>query len=99
MLYDKRWDKQIKADPLTIESLIAWLEKRDPKATYRYEDCEGGCLYGQYMAAMGFPWLEACGKSNNTAIGAFESQVYYDVASEKPRTFGAALERARKLAA
>jgi hypothetical protein len=47
MLYDKRWEKpEVKADPLTLESLIAWLEKQPSHKKYDFHNCEGKCLYG-----------------------------------------------------
>lgn len=101
MLYDKRWDKQTetKADPLSLESLISWLEKQPASKTYDYENCRGKCLYGQYMASHGIRWSEsgACGRHSSTQERAeFCDLVYAACASEAPWTFGAALARARE---
>ncbi len=51
MLYDPKWE--VKADPLSIESLIAWLEQQPPSQEYAYY-CGGTCLLAQYFTAMGF---------------------------------------------
>ena len=53
MLYDKRWDAKTKTDPLSLDSLIAWLEKQPADAKYCYSDT-GACLLAQYFAAIGF---------------------------------------------
>jgi hypothetical protein len=98
MLYNKRWDKtHIKADPFSLESLIAWLEKQPADATYDY--CiSSSCLIAQY--------LQACGVE--------EFDIESPMLSERPEiqdfgrianggqpvdTFGAALDRARKMLA
>src|SRR5215207_3933130 len=48
MLYDPKWDQQTKADPFSLESLIAWLQMRDP--TERYDFCMWNqCLLGQWL--------------------------------------------------
>lgn len=99
MLYDKRWDKQVetKADPFSLESLIAWLEKQPAKKKYDYFDCRGRCLFGQYAAAtMDMSWMNVVvleGHKHEFKLLA------YDIACQKPYTFGAALERARAVMA
>lgn len=103
MLYNKNWDRpEVKADPLTIESVVAWLEKMPPANRYDYRRCDGHCLYGQYMAFHGFAWGEsgACGpvRGDDTRTQ-FCIEVYENVAQPQPWTFGAALDRARKVLA
>lgn len=93
MLYDPKWE--VKADPLSMEGLIAWLEKQPAAKRYNYNNCQGKCLYGQYMAAHGVVWEESGATENRTARGEFCSLVYGTVASCRPWTFGAALKRAR----
>jgi hypothetical protein len=56
MLYDKRWERKLDVD--SLESLIAWLETKDPQATYRYTDTgqdRVGCVLCQYYRAHGVP--------------------------------------------
>ena len=98
MLYDPKWEVGTKADPLTLESLIAWLEKQPASRAYNYDDCNGKCLYGLYMATHGFNWEKsgACGAHcAPVERRQFCSLVYGTVAAAVPWTFGAALERAR----
>lgn len=105
MLYDKRWDAKVKADPLSLDNLIAWLEKKPSDKGYDY-GCNGHCLFGQYLSQA------YDGKAN---VGSNEFDIWKDdkwliedmnlprgwgdLAWEHPRTFGGALDRARKLAA
>ena len=75
------------------EGLIAWLETQDPTTQYDYHDCSGHCLIAQYLAAHGYLW-------GDNHYGRFMSGVdRADIACTFPMTFGAALERARKLLA
>ncbi|MBR0868900.1 hypothetical protein JQ633_00910 [Bradyrhizobium tropiciagri] len=84
---------ETKADPFTLESLIAWLETQPSNTEYDWINCDA-CLCGQYVRAItgnDFP--------SGVTIYAhmFADHVEYgDVASERPWTFGAALDRARK---
>lgn len=76
------------ANPFSLESLIAWLEKQPPDANYDWSDA-AKCVLGQFAAAMGADdaELESLSLSN---IEPFDN-----VALDSPYTFGAALERAR----
>lgn len=60
MLYDPKWE--VKTDPFTLASLIAWLEQQPPDEEYAYY-CGGKCLLAQYFTAMGFQnvWMFADG--------------------------------------
>jgi hypothetical protein len=117
MLYDPKWE--VKTDPFTLDSLIAWLEKQPADGTYCY-DSNGCCILAQYFTAMGF---------KNVAIGSVKFYhgllpraplpraneefpvEFNDIAQSATRTFpfkkwgmnrhtfGAALARARHLAA
>lgn len=108
MLYDKRWDYKVKADPFTLESLIAWLEKRLATGRYSYVTC-GHCLLAQYFTDCGFIAVRVTPKyllhqGGNVVLPMhFNSIAVGDesLALEKLSqgwTFGAALDRARKLA-
>ena len=101
MLYDKRWDKpEIKADPFSLESLIAWLEKQPAEATYNY--CEPSqCLLGKYVAANGGEYFGAHYQIGDQAQSAMSYGLgpLGDIVHGGPWTFGDALDRARKLLA
>ena len=96
MLFDPKW--QTKVDPLTMESLIEWLEKQPAAKQYDFDDCSGKCLYGLYMASHGVAWFESGAyraRDSGQERSDFCVRVYYTVATAKPWTFGAALKRAR----
>ena len=85
MLFDpKKWDK-IRPNRA---GLIRFLETKNPDCEYDYLANNGDCLIGEFFASLGKRW------------GPFTiftpSYIRLDrFAREKPRTYGAALERAR----
>lgn len=98
MLYDPKWEVATKPDVFSLESLIAWLEKKQTKGGYDFGNCSGYCLFGQFTAAHGIPWSRAIGTEVvDFGVHAleFKKLVYSKVAGPTPRTFGAALKRAR----
>jgi hypothetical protein len=113
MLYDKRWDRpEIKVDPFSLESLIAWLETMPPRAKYCYLS-NGECLLAKYFTALGYEnvrmWTNSfwCGiQQCPRYIGQEEARrlglatpipaIFNRVAQDEPATFGSALRRARK---
>ena len=101
MLYDPKWEKQAetKADPLTLPALIAWLEQQPSEATYCYYST-GHCLIAQYLQAAGL--AKSVGGHSFTPLGGGPRQNipenFSDIAWDSPRTFGAALNRARAAA-
>jgi len=97
MLYDPKWKADVTADPFKLSTLIAWLEKQPAHKGYCYL-ASGGCLLHQYFTACGFKKVTVGGYGvslNNIEypLGDFEN-----IPNETPHTFGAALERARKVA-
>src|ERR1700676_290479 len=97
MLYDPKWEKP--ADVFSLESLTAWLEKQPEDKTYNYMNCDGECLFGQYITTCGFDWrTEVKGSRcfNNPRLEEFKRLVYYKITEPRPHAFGAALERPRK---
>jgi len=83
MLYDKRWDAKIKLEP-TLANLINWLEQQPLNLEYPFVDSTR-CLLAE---AFGF---EASIQA--TLMGSD----LYEVARGWPRTYRAALKRARQL--
>lgn len=51
MLYNQDWDKP-QRDIFSTDSLIAWLETKDPQEEYIYAS-PGNCMLAQYFYAMG----------------------------------------------
>lgn len=90
MLYNKAWDKT-ETDVFSLESLIAWLEKQPRDGEYNWNSFEN-CMCAQYFGGRGWALLH----------DEFEQKTGIRpdaIAFEKPHTFGAALERARKAVA
>ena len=98
MLYDPKWEKQAetKADPLSLQSLILWLEKQPSGVPY------DGCQYDECML---FQWLQSMDAGVRAGVGnswgyKFRGQPisvenFKAIALSGSHTFGAALERAR----
>lgn len=94
MLYDPKWDVQVKADPAALTSLIAWLETMPSSKSYDWMDtCN--CLAGQYMRACGISRMDPDRPLLSELLGGMDR--YAAVAGTEPFTFGAALARARAL--
>lgn len=96
MFFDPGTKTETKADPLSLDSLIAWLEKQRAGAVYCYED-HGQCLAAQYNRSIDRDYSAPLCGWPPTAEDDFDYRLEW-IALQKPRTFGAALERARKLA-
>lgn len=103
MLYDKRWEKKAETKPaFSLDTLIAWLEKQEADRVYCYQD-NGGCLFAQYFSEHGYA-SPSCGGNYVRESEKRDQRDWFPrgwdmIAAEFPRTFGAALERARKLQA
>lgn len=106
MFFDPGTKTETKADPLSLTSLIAWLEKRDQSKSYNY-GCNGGCLLALYFRAQGFEgasmgsmtWFYYEGeKSIRMDMPPHFDEIAVGGGTRLSHTFGAALERARKLA-
>ncbi len=101
MLYDTRWDAKI--DPFTLEALIAWLETRPKEEIYCWQ-AVGSCLLGQYAShidptAYFYPSIGSGGLYKYIIDGQLRDLAPFGgIAYGEPRTFGAALERARFMA-
>lgn len=107
MLYNKEWEGS--KDPLSLDSLIGWLEKQPAAADYEYESTHH-CLLSQYFTAMGYenvrvmPTGFAHGSSKRPigedwrALPAGFSYIALGYCINSNNwTFGAALDRARSL--
>lgn len=86
--------QQVKADPYSLDSLIAWLEEQPAGKQYNYRNSNGGCLLDLYL-------LDAVGQAgpvNNHIKVCGSIRRYVHIAAKHPMTIGGALERARDLA-
>jgi hypothetical protein len=94
MLYDPKWEKpEVKADPFSLESMIAWLEKQPADKVYDFWDCRE-CLIYQYLLDAGLPRADY-----GTAHALGGDDIGGKIAHGLPWTFGGALKRARALRA
>jgi hypothetical protein len=92
MLYDPKWE--IKPLTFSPDGLIEWLEKQPAAEVYDYHDCDT-CLAAQFNAACGLEYYPP----NPLLFWKFWTDFRYKLewlATDSPRTFGAALDRARK---
>ena len=99
MFFDAPLAPEVKADPFSLDSLISWLERMPPAATYCYALYED-CLLAQWLKAT----FDDFGPSTKVmCYGYFAGGKHIDLTNFEPivmadtRTFGAALERARDL--
>jgi hypothetical protein len=94
MLYDPKWEAPVKADPFSLESLVAWLEKQPADKPYCYTS-NGGCLLAQYFSALGYRNVEMS-TDHFLHCGCRERLPSYFnlIAIGSGRTFGHALRRA-----
>jgi len=86
---------ETKADPFSLDSLIAWAEKQPPQKEYAFW-CDR-CYLGQYFEAHGLQ-IQMIGVGTVTFKNHQIQNLpphFNDIAMTKPHTFGAALKRAR----
>jgi hypothetical protein len=95
MLYNPEWEVEVKADPFSTVSLIAWLEKQpaDRAYDYCYPDT---CVIAQYLQSQGVEQytiddreLDKLGWHN------IAQHRDYEIGETQDWTFGGALKRAR----
>ena len=99
MLYDPKWEVETKPDVFSLENLVAWAEKQP--AEKEYDFCCTQCYLGQYFEAHGYQ-VAMLGTDNVTFVDRGKARRvdlpphFNAIAQDEPRTFGAALSRARK---
>jgi hypothetical protein len=98
MLYNKSTGKPVVHDVMSTESLVAWLETMPADGTYEFSNTRTPCLQAQYFEAMGTPTRLLGNTSVMFRDGIRRgpiSKAFQVTAFNHPRTFGAALERAK----
>lgn len=99
MLYNESTGKpKAQADVFSLESLIAWLEKQPADTEYDWYNVHG-CLMCAYFKAHGYERPSANPGLNSDTIRNWGEFGYYNIGMAAPWTFGAALDRARKVLA
>jgi hypothetical protein len=98
MLYDPKWEVETKADPFSLESLIAWLEKQPADGEYNWDD-GSECLLGQWLKTID-PKVECdfIRQPNLYLYQVLDQPVdlkKFETIVRDTDTFGAALYRAR----
>jgi hypothetical protein len=91
MLYDPKWQQTVEP---SLTGFIAWLAQQHPWASYHYTPCTG-CAIDGYLRSIGTTY------EDHHAAGGYPirlKQWNEAIAQPNPRTYGAALERARALA-
>jgi hypothetical protein len=95
-------DTETNPDVFSLEGFIQWAETKPAEGRYEWavtSDCRGGCLIHQYLRDNG---KHPCWDYKRmSCLGATPGGHSFDVdvAMEYPRTYGAALDRARALLA
>ncbi len=89
--------KAVRAEPFSLESLIAWLETKDANASYDWYSISG-CLICQYLDHIGVKFSSV--GANNYVTADYLDRIsiprhFPAAACPSPHTFGDALERAR----
>lgn len=100
MYFDPTCKSETKADPFSLDSLITWLERQPPDREYDYGDTEN-CALCQYAKSIGYENPRAGGNYIREFDSCTRNYIpnSEDVVAPDPWTFGAALERAREVAA
>jgi hypothetical protein len=95
MLYDPKWEQ--KADPLSLDSLIFWLEKQDASTQYDYTRSRT-CLLTQWSGREFYSYeVERLFGGNGRYIAQGQPRDDGEADADLRWTFGAALERARSV--
>ena len=106
MYAEKRFDEVVaphKPEP-SLDGFIGWLRTKPPRGKYDFNDCEGRCLLGQYMAFCGIKWtvkgaeLEAYAHMVVKVFPRGDSDVLVGrraIGTNGEWTYGAALKRAQ----
>jgi hypothetical protein len=82
-------------NPISLLSIIAWLQTKDPDEHYPFCNTDGKCLFSQYLVSLGYSQ-----EPTSDPVFALWRMMHVHfgyVAQELPWTFGAALERAKVL--
>jgi hypothetical protein len=96
MLFSPHWEQRTTVDPLSLDSLVAWLETQPPKRRYSYRKPHA-CLVAQWLKASGAQEYALSVADVSALFGGRGDLVVLGplLGTASDRTFGAALVRAR----
>ena len=95
MLYDPKWDQDVIYKGVSRREFIAWLETMPPNEQYEYLFA-GICAVAQFLRFKGDSLKDQIVDFGSLLRGPNDPGYWLDrIVSQKPYTFGAALERAR----
>lgn len=100
MLYNPAWEAPVKAKPhpVSLEGLITWLEKQNPDTRYNYTS-NSDCLLSRYFRSCGYLRVRCYLDGFHYSLIFFKNipeEMNY-VAGDYGWTYGAALDRARRV--
>jgi hypothetical protein len=95
MLYDPKWE--VKAEPRSLESLVAWLEKQPPEKSYSFLE-PSTCLVAQWLISNGETNYCLFSEEIEAMFGGRGLEIVDGIGPAGEWTFGAALKRARAAA-
>jgi hypothetical protein len=81
-------------NPVSLLSIIAWLQTKDPNESYQFCNTDGSCLFSQYLVSLGYPRNPSTMDTEMFEIWRQLHAKFCYVAQGLPWTFGAALTRA-----
>lgn len=104
MLYDPKWE--VKADPFSLEALIGWLERQNPETQYCFH-AWNDCLLAQWLRTIDANTYTGGAERFDVDLpsgfhyvvnGQVVNLHHFKEIAHGDQTFGAALDRARKVA-
>jgi hypothetical protein len=98
MLYDPKWKVKAKPYIYSLPALIAWLELMPPNQRYNFQN-PNACAVAQYLKWAGVTDFNLYSWEIEKRFGKPVANAIYADERREMWTFGAALDRARKLQA
>lgn len=80
---------EAKLVPFTREHFTVWARMEPADREYDFDNSDGGCPMGRYMAAQGRAWFPNYLQSCREVFGVYDDAIL----AAHPRTFGGLVER------
>lgn len=99
MLYDPKWElPDLTYSGVSLRGIIAWLETKPARESYCYTNPRA-CAAAQYKQSLGATGDDVIVKLSYRIPADAPGIWLWNIVAPEPQTFGAALERARKVMA